>query len=145
MNLSSKEAHSRRRTDNASPSKQPAGFTLIQAPLQITGDLFAEEPVRVAGHVHGRVVSRESVLVERSGTVQGDVDGRDVVVEGTVEGNVRATRKFELRLTGRVRGNVQAPSIAIADGSFLHGKVVALEQEPIRFREKRRRARASHV
>ncbi|MCZ6777384.1 MAG: polymer-forming cytoskeletal protein [Acidobacteriota bacterium] len=117
----------------------------MRACLQITGDLYAEEPVRVAGHLHGQVVSRESVLVERSGTVQGDVDGRDVIVEGTVEGNVRATRKFELRLTGRVRGDVQAASIAIADGSFLHGKVVALEQEPVRFREKRRHARASHL
>jgi cytoskeletal protein CcmA (bactofilin family) len=141
MNLSPRVAHSRRCTDEALPATEPAGFTLIQAPLQVTGDLYAEEPVRVAGHLRGHVVSSESVVVERSGTVQGDVDGQDVIVEGTVEGNVRATRKFELRLTGRVRGDVSARSIAIADGSFLHGKVVALEQEPIRFREKRRGVR----
>jgi cytoskeletal protein CcmA (bactofilin family) len=108
----------------------------------VVGDLFCEEPLRVAGRLQGHIDSRSLVVVERTGTVKGDVAGQDVIVEGSVEGNVRASRKFELRLTGRVRGDVQAPSIAIADGSFLHGKVVALERDPIRFREKRRRSRA---
>ncbi|MEE9219745.1 MAG: polymer-forming cytoskeletal protein [Acidobacteriota bacterium] len=143
MDLPRKEIRLRRATDETAPPRESAGFTLIQAPLQITGDVFAGEPIRVAGQLHGNVVCSSSVLVERTGTVRGDISGQDVIVEGSVEGNVRASRKFELRVTGRLRGDVQAHSVAIADGSFLHGRVVALEREPIRFREKRRRARQS--
>ena len=130
---------SRRDTDRAPASPDDSGFTFIQPHVQVVGDVIAEETVRVAGRVQGSVSSRTLVIVERTGTVKGNLAGHDVIVEGNVEGNVRASRKFELRLTGRVRGDVQAPAVAIADGSFLHGKVIALEREPIRFREKRRR------
>jgi cytoskeletal protein CcmA (bactofilin family) len=107
----------------------------------VVGELYSEETVRVAGRVQGRLSSSALVVVEKTGTVKGEVEGQDVIVEGSVEGNVYASRKFELRLTGRVRGDVSAPAVAIADGSFLHGKVLALEREPVRFREKRRRAK----
>ncbi len=136
------ETRARRATDRPAAPEEPAGFTLIQPPLVIVGNVYSEENVRVAGRVQGNVASAALVMVEKTGTVKGEVTGLDVIVEGSVEGNVFASRKFELRLTGRVRGDVQAPSIAIADGSFLHGKVLALEQDPIRFREKRRRPRA---
>ena len=130
---------SRRDTDRLPESSADAGFTLIQPHVQVVGEVIAEETVRVAGRVQGRVSSRTIVIVERTGSVHGDVAAHHVIVEGSVEGNVRASGKFELRLTGRVRGDVQAPAIALAVGSFLHGKVIALEREPIRFREKRRR------
>lgn len=142
MLLATNGPRARRTTDRPPAPEDSSGFTLIQPPLQIIGDVYSEETVRVAGRVEGNVASSALVVVEKTGTVKGEVAGLDVIVEGSVEGNVRATRKFELRLTGRVRGDVQAPSIAIADGSFLHGKVVALEKDPIRFREKRRRSRA---
>jgi len=135
------DPRARRATDKIPGPDETSGFTLIQPPLQVIGDILSDETVRVAGLVQGNVASSALVVVEKTGTVKGEVVGQDVIVEGTVDGNVRAVRKFELRLTGRVRGNVQAPSIAIADGSFLHGKVVALESDPIRFREKRRRPR----
>ena len=45
----------------------------------------------------------------------------ELVVEGALEGDVRAARRVELRSTARVSGRIETPRLAIADGSFFQG------------------------
>ena len=60
--------------------------------------------------------------------VQGDITAENLIVEGSVEGRVVVARKFELRPTGRMRGDIRAAIVAIAEDAFLQGKVLATEK-----------------
>jgi len=68
------------------------------------------------------------MVIEPNGAVQGDITAENLIVEGSVEGKVIVARKFELRPTGRMRGDIRASIVAIAEDAFLQGKVLATEK-----------------
>ena len=85
------------------------------------GLLVLPGPGRIDGRVCGEVVAAGDVWVGPTGVVEADLDGHTVVIEGRVEGDVRASSLIELRAGGRVRGGLSAPRLRIADGSVVDG------------------------
>ena len=70
----------------------------------------------------GKILSSDSVIVGKSGTVHGEIRAAHAVVSGTVEGNVFAKRKVELESGSRLIGDVESMSLVIEDGVFFEGK-----------------------
>ena len=62
--------------------------------------------------------------MENSGTVEADIDTKNVEVSGNVTGNIGgASEKVELKADGRMVGDIKAPRILIADGAVFKGNV----------------------
>ncbi len=96
----------------------------INSGLKITGEVFGESDLVIDGEVNGKVrLSSGRVTVGSSGRVQAEIEAREIVVEGTVQGNLKATESVRLGPAGRVTGSVLTPRIAIDDGARLRGKV----------------------
>lgn len=96
----------------------------INSGLKITGEVFGESDLVIDGEVHGKVrLSSGRVTVGPSGRVQAEIEAREIVVEGTVQGNLKAAESVRLGPAGRVTGSVLTPRIAIDDGARLRGKV----------------------
>jgi len=57
--------------------------------------------------------------------VKADVDAREVLVSGRIEGNITAREKVQLWSTGQVSGEVRTERLAIEEGATLRGKVEA--------------------
>ena len=55
--------------------------------------------------------------------VDADVSARDIVILGTLNGNVRASVRVELRKGGNLTGDIQAARLSIEEGSIFSGKV----------------------
>ena len=73
----------------------------------------------------------------------GDLVATDFVFEGEVRGNIKAEGRVELRAGSSVQGNVDAGSVAIAEGSFYKGKVKMTgkgTRQSVTFQEKRQPA-----
>lgn len=88
---------------------------------RVQGDLKAEGAFRIDGVVDGSVESAGPVIVGESGTVNGDVRGRDVVVAGQVHGNVTATGHLDIVASGRIEGDIDASSVRIETGGVFRG------------------------
>ena len=96
----------------------------INSGLKITGEVFGDSDLVIDGEVHGKVrLSSGRVTVGSSGRVQAEIEAREIVVEGTVQGNLKAADSVRLGSGGRVTGSVLTPRIAIDDGARLRGKV----------------------
>ncbi len=96
----------------------------INAGLKITGEVFGESDLVIDGEVNGKVrLSSGRVTVGSSGRVQAEIEAREIVVEGMVQGNLKAADSVRLGPGGRVTGSVLTPRIAIDDGARLRGKV----------------------
>jgi cytoskeletal protein CcmA (bactofilin family) len=54
--------------------------------------------------------------------VKGNVTGRNVVVGGSIQGNVGTTGRLEILSTGRVYGDIMVGSLIIDEGGILRGK-----------------------
>ena len=78
--------------------------------------------------MEGNISTSGSLYVESTGQVKGDITAENVVVEGTIEGTVIAAQKFDLRPSGRILGDIRASVVAIAENSFLRGRVLATER-----------------
>jgi len=107
---------------------QGRGVTLIDRDVTLVGEIVSEENIRLRGRVEGNLVTSGSVVIEPHASVLGDITAENLIVEGTVEGRVVVARKFELRATGRMRGDIRVLIVVIVEEGFLQGKVLATER-----------------
>ncbi len=81
------------------------------------------------GAVEGTIVLLESRLtVGPNARLMADIEARDVVIYGLVEGNVRASGRIELRESGVVRGDLFAARLSIEENASMKGRVELLER-----------------
>jgi cytoskeletal protein CcmA (bactofilin family) len=113
-------------------------LTLVDRGVTIVGDIVSEENIRLRGRIEGNITTSGSVVIEPRAEVRGDIIAENLIVEGSIEGKVVVARKFELRPTGRMRGDIRASVVAIAEESFLQGKVLATEKISTTTTQKRR-------
>lgn len=104
--------------------------TLLGKNTLITGDVEFTGGLHVDGTVVGNVFagadagSDASLSVSEGGVVEGSVKAPEVVLNGTVKGDVTATRRVELGPTAKVIGNVVYQLIEMAIGAEVNGKLV---------------------
>src|SRR5882762_6164464 len=101
-------------------SREPIENVLGQS-LTIRGDLNADGGFRIDGNVEGNVESKSAIVVGESGVVRGDVRGTDIVVAGTIQGNVTSTGHLEILAKGRIEGEIAAKSVHIETGGIFRG------------------------
>jgi cytoskeletal protein CcmA (bactofilin family) len=113
--------------------------SLIGPTVVIKGEVTAEENLMVMGRIEGFIDHSKTVTIHAQGTVAAEVKAEEVLVEGTVDGNVYGTKRVQIAETGNVNGNVYAPRVGVLEGASFKGAidmdtdVDAIER---RFREK---------
>ena len=85
------------------------------------GTLAFRGTARVEGEVEGVVLAQGTLHVAPGAVVRAQIEADELVVAGTVEGNVIAPRRVILLAGGRLVGDVRTGSLALADGSLLEG------------------------
>ena len=102
--------------------------TLIGAGTRIIGDVQFAGGFHVDGHVKGNVDapadSGATLSVSDSGVVEGSVAVPNVVLNGTVKGDILAHDRVELGATARVTGNVYYALIEMEMGAEINGKLI---------------------
>lgn len=102
--------------------------TLIGAGTCVVGDIDFEGGLHLDGQVKGSIVAREGsaavLSVSPDGVVEGNVQVPEVVLEGTVMGDVVAAERVELGETARVVGNVVYRLIEMSSGAEVNGKLI---------------------
>ncbi len=92
--------------------------------LAVEGEITAAEDLIFAGRLQGVLNAPEhAVTIAESADVRGRIFGRVVYVQGRIRGDVAATHFIDVAETARVDGDLCAPSIAIAQGAFVTGKI----------------------
>ena len=124
-------------TDKKKKRGAEKGVTLIAANTEVTGDVHFINQLYINGHVSGNITadvdSDATVIVSDDGSVSGEIRVPNVVVNGSVEGNVFATTRMELARNAEVKGNVYYRLIemqlgAMVDGQLVHDETLGTEQ-----------------
>ena len=102
-------------------TKSDAIENVIGQSCLIRGDLTADGAFRIDGTIEGSVESHASVVVGESGVVRGGVRGTDVVIAGTVQGDVICAGHLEILAKGKVEGDIAAKSMRIETGGVFCG------------------------
>ncbi len=96
----------------------------ISEGLKIKGEVQGNEDLRVDGEIEGRInLPSASVVIGPKGRVTGDVQAREVVVEGSVRGNLTAKERARIAATGKLEGDVTSERLVIEEGARVAGRV----------------------
>ena len=102
--------------------------SLIGQNTEIRGDVVFSGGLHVDGKIKGNVISEEgqgSVLtLSERGIIEGEVKVGNVVLNGTIIGDVYALEHIELASEARVNGNVYYSLIEMAMGAEVNGNLV---------------------
>jgi cytoskeletal protein CcmA (bactofilin family) len=97
--------------------------SILGPTIQFKGELSAEEDLVVLGTIDGSIAHKQRLTIGAGGTVRASVEAQLVVIEGTIEGDVRAEKSVSVKETAHMTGNITAPSVMILQGATFNGSV----------------------
>jgi len=110
--------------------RKPIGYfdTLISSRTSVAGDVTFSGGLHIDGRIKGAVSAEdnsEAVLrISEVGEVEGDVIAPHVIINGTVHGDVHASKHLELAGKAAINGNVYYNLIEMAVGAQVNGNLV---------------------
>lgn len=112
--------------------------TYIASAARFSGTLGGAGSFVVCGEVEGDCDVNGPVTLTAEGRWVGTLRADDVIVAGTVEGDVIARAKVEVGQSARITGSISGASVAVAEGAIIEGELsVTSGANAIRFTEKR--------
>jgi cytoskeletal protein CcmA (bactofilin family) len=92
--------------------------------LRVRGEISGTEDLLIEGSVEGLIhLGERRLTVGPAAKVTADINAHDVVVHGSVKGDVHATGRIEIRTGGSVKGNLTTAQILIEDGADFKGTI----------------------
>jgi len=103
------------------------GDPIVREPVvgpgaRFEGTLAFRGEAHVAGEVSGAVRARGTLHVAPGAIVRAHVEAEELVLAGTLEGDVVAPRRVGLLAGARLVGDVRTGRLVLADGSVLEGR-----------------------
>jgi cytoskeletal protein CcmA (bactofilin family) len=104
----------------------PNAVACLSQGIRIKGEITGSEDLFIDGNVEGKVTFRNAVLtVGPNASVKADIEAREIVIRGRVEGKLDGTERVQIWSTAKVSGDIRSQRIAIEDGAEFRGKVEA--------------------
>ncbi len=104
--------------------------TLLGKTSSLNGDLEFSGGLHLDGRVNGNVKASSAdggaLSVSESGFIEGRVEVTNIVMNGTVNGDMYARERLVLGEKARVNGNVYYGVIEMAPGAVITGKLIPL-------------------
>jgi cytoskeletal protein CcmA (bactofilin family) len=108
----------------------PRGVATIGKSVTVKGQIFSREDLFVDGEVEGMIEAPEhKVTLGLHGKVQANIRAREILVLGTLLGNVEALDKIEIRKEARLTGDIKTARIVIEDGAYFKGSIDIVKPE----------------
>ena len=109
---------------STNPSVGTSAHTVFGRTLIMQGQLSAGEDLLIDGQFEGNIyVDDHCLTVGAEGRVKADIRARQVIIIGSVSGNLAAREKVEIRRTGHLVGDLVAASVAIEEGAYFKGSI----------------------
>ena len=101
--------------------------TYIAPDTSIVGNLSAEGPFIFCGRSEGECNINGLLTIAAGSHWKGAIRATDIILAGSVEGDVTAEQSVEIARTAHIIGKLCASSVAIAEGAVIEGDVTIAE------------------
>lgn len=95
--------------------------TVIGPDTHIKGDMTFDSTARILGTFEGRIAAKGELQVADAATCRAAVEASRVLVDGTVDGNVTARERVELTAKAKMKGDLVASKLIVAEGASFVG------------------------
>ena len=105
--------------------------TILSQDIDFSGVLNFEKPFLIRGKVSGNILADSILVIDEEAVVHANINAQRVVIRGSVKGDVTASEKVELTITGKLDGNVTAPEIFMETGCHFNGKCTMTKKKEL--------------
>ena len=107
------------------------GAATIGKAVKVNGQIMSQEDLYVDGDVEGTVeLVQHKLTIGPNGRVHAAIKAREVVALGSIQGNVEASDKIEIRKDAKLVGDIKTARIIIEDGAYFKGSIDIVKPEP---------------
>lgn len=100
---------------------------LLGRGARFEGKLSFEGTVRIDASFVGSISTNDVLVVGEHARIDAEISCGTIVIHGEINGNVKAKTAVEIHHTGKVRGELETPSLSIEKGALFQG---AVQMEP---------------
>jgi len=112
-------------------SSRSSEIATIGKSVVVKGELSGSEDLVVDGEVEGSIALRgQSLTVGPNGRVRANIEARNVILHGRVDGDIHASDRVELRKSASLSGDITTARISIEDGAYFKGTIDIQKPEP---------------
>ena len=86
------------------------------------GEVKTEGTLRIDGTIDGNV-NADWVVISEKASLKGDIVARGIIVDGRVEGNLKAEEIVEIKSKGQVFGDISANKLSMLEGGIFNWRV----------------------
>jgi cytoskeletal protein CcmA (bactofilin family) len=107
-----------------SGTSNPLEQATIGRSLVIKGEISGAEALYIDGRIEGVInVPENRVTIGRNGSIQANINARELVIMGKVNGNVECSDRLDIRGEGSLTGDVVTQRISVEDGAVMRGSI----------------------
>jgi cytoskeletal protein CcmA (bactofilin family) len=100
------------------------GTAALGKNVTVKGQIFAREDLTIDGEVEGTVECHEHRLtIGPNARVQASLKAREIVIHGSIHGNVDAVDKIDIKKEAKLVGDIKTSRIVIEDGAYFKGSI----------------------
>jgi cytoskeletal protein CcmA (bactofilin family) len=106
------------------PNAVRGGSAALGKNVTVKGQIFAREDLTIDGEVEGTVECQEHRLtIGPNARVQAGLKAREIIIHGSIQGNVDATDKIDIKKEAKLVGDIKTSRIVIEDGAYFKGSI----------------------
>ena len=107
----------------AGSAGKPEGPTIFGKTMRIVGDVKCDQELFVDGEMEGRLDLKNRLTIGPESKVNANIKAKEVIVFGSVRGNVEAEERIALRAGATIVGDIKTAGIIIEDGAYFKGGI----------------------
>lgn len=111
----------------ADDSVEWGGF--LERGTKLEGRLHSPGTLRIDSHVKGAVTCESTIILGEEGRVEGELTGNVVIVEGRLDGVIRARSKVNLQPKAIITGDIETPNLVMEPGAIFDGRCHIMAKE----------------
>lgn len=101
-----------------------SGSAALGKNVTVKGQIFAREDLTIDGEVEGTVECHEHRLtIGPNARVQAGLKAREIIIQGSIQGNVDASDKIDIKKEAKLVGDIKTSRIVIEDGAYFKGSI----------------------
>lgn len=110
-----------KRTELSIPSGAHEVTGVLDKGSEFEGTLSFEGAFRIGGVFRGKIFTDDVLIIGEGAVVDAEIEVGTLILSGELKGSVRAGERVEIHYPAVFRGNIQTPSLMVADGVVFEG------------------------
>jgi len=104
--------------------------TVIGEHTTVTGNIESDGSVKIEGRVEGDIKAAGDVTTLANSVIVGSIWCENMILAGTVTGNIYAKNNLHLESTARLNGDVEIHSLVTDEGAVFEGNCKMIATPP---------------